>query len=145
MGDVIDQIAIKKYYLQELFFNRVYNSSRHEYNPMNGAKFIGNKNEIYARINVYCDYVDDPYKDRLIGIRITLILDIYDVSLNNDKHNVSSEVYEVDINDPNGVDFLFNKIEVLLLKYKMDIPVIYYTYNITTNSTSSTISNYTYA
>jgi hypothetical protein len=27
----------------------------------------------------------------------------------------------------------------------MDIPVIYYTYNITTNSTSSTISNYTYA
>jgi hypothetical protein len=143
----IDQITIMKHYTQELFFNRTHKSSHHSYHPTNGARFVGSENEIYARITVYKDCITDEAGNcNIIDIRIALILDIYKTDIYNNKESIGSEIHEVNINDPTGIDFFFNKIEVLLLKYKMDNPfVVYGAYYFVSNSTTSSATYTSYA
>ena len=123
MNDLINNDNIRQYYNNELFFGRAYQSRYYEFNQ-NGAVFDSCTHKIGARLSVYTQYDGD----RVVGIWVTLNIDIYCRNSSNDLKSIGAKSYTIEVSDPNGVDFLFDRISLLLLKYKMGVTTMNYYY-----------------
>jgi hypothetical protein len=146
MNDLINNDNIRQHYNNELFFGRTYQSRYYEFNQ-NGAVFDSCTHKIGARFSVYTQYDGD----RVVGIWVTLNIDIYCRNSSNDLKSIGAESYTIEVSDPNGVDFLFDRISLLLLKYKMGVTTMnsqdnYYHVNYNSaNYNSASTSTGTYA
>ena len=154
MNDLINNDNIRQHYNNELFFGRAYQSRYYEFNQ-NGAVFDSCTHKIGARLSVYTQYDGD----RVVGIWVTLNIDIYCRNSSNDlksigakSYSIGAKSYTIEVSDPNGVDFLFDRISLLLLKYKMGVttmnyyyPVNYYPVNYNSANTSAGIYASIYA